>query len=160
MAADHHICISVLEGALVSLREVGRPLPVYMQDKGAQPESAQWTAKQTKLGFSVCFFWPVQEAVVIKSRKPRRKRSAKANRSTESPAIATLDPAEAEERQPPRTMRATIDAHHPGKAGHKPAVPVCSSTASVDLKEFSDGGEPLDEIDRPGGFRTFQGCSM
>ena len=80
-----------------------------------------------------------------------RKRSAKANynRSAESPATATLDPAEAEERQPPRTRRATIDAHHPGKAGRKPAVPVCSSTASAE--EFSDEGEPLDEIDRPGG---------
>jgi len=40
-----------------------------------------------------------------------RKRSAKANRSAESPTAVTLDPAEAEERQPPRTPRATIDAH-------------------------------------------------
>jgi len=49
---------------------------------------------------------------------------------------------EAEERQPPRTLRAAIDAHHPGKAGHKPAVPVCSSTASKgssNLEEFLIG---------------------
>jgi len=69
--------------------------------------SAQWTAKQTKSCLSV-FFWLVQEGVVAKHRKPRklkrrRKRSAKANRGAESPATTTLDPAEAEERQPPRT---------------------------------------------------------
>jgi len=68
------------------------------------------------LGFSVCYFWPVQEAVVVMFQKPQklkwcRKRSAKANRSAESPTAVTLDPAEAEERQPPRTPRATIDAH-------------------------------------------------
>ena len=93
---------------------------------------------------------------MVKSRNSRklkrcRKRSAKAIRSAESPATVTLDPVEAEERQPPRTPRATIDAHHPGKASRKPAVPVCNSTASADLEEFSDVGEPLDEIDRPGG---------
>ena len=68
---------------------------------------------------------------MVKSQKPKklkscRKRSAKANRSAESPAAVTLDPAEAEERQPPRTPRATIDAHYPGKAGHKAAVAVYS----------------------------------
>jgi len=62
----------------------------------------------------------------------------------------TLDPAEPEERQPPRILKATIDAYHPGKTGHKAAVTVCSSTAykgSSDLEEFSDEGETLDEID-------------
>ena len=45
--------LSVLEGAFVSLCEVGTPLPVYMhlQYKGARLESTQWTAKQTKSGF-------------------------------------------------------------------------------------------------------------
>jgi len=78
----------------------------------------QFFVEETKLYFSVCYFWLVREAVVLKSQKPQklkwcRKRSAKANynRSAESPATATLDPAEAEERQPPRTPRATIDAH-------------------------------------------------
>ena len=75
---------------------------MHLQDKGARLESTQWTAKQTKLGFSVCFFWLVQEAVVLKRC---RKRSAKANRSAESPTTATLDPVEAGERQPPRTHR-------------------------------------------------------
>ena len=45
--------LSVLEGAFVSLCEVDTPLPVcmHLQYKGAQLESTQWTAKQTKLGF-------------------------------------------------------------------------------------------------------------
>ena len=53
MAADHRICISVLKGAFVSLREVGTPLPacMHLQDKEAQLESAQLTAKKTKSGF-------------------------------------------------------------------------------------------------------------
>jgi len=53
MAADQRICVSVLEGAFVSLREVGTPLPVcmHLKDKGAQLESVQWTAKQMKSGF-------------------------------------------------------------------------------------------------------------
>ena len=62
----------------------------------------------------------------------------------------TLDPAEPEERQPPRILKATIYAYHPGKTGHKAAVAVCSSTAykgSSDLDEFSDEGETFDEID-------------
>ena len=68
---------------------------------------------------------------MVKSQKPQklkscRERSARANRSAESPAPVTLDPAEAEERQPPRTLTAKIDAHYPGKAGHKAAVAVCS----------------------------------
>ena len=74
-----------------------------------------------------------------------RKRSPKANRSAESAAAATLDPAEAEERQPPGAPKGTIDAHHPGKAGSKVAVSACSSTASKgssDLQELCDDREP------------------
>jgi len=77
--------------------------------------------------------------------KRRGKRSPKANRSAESAAAATLDPAEAEERQPPETPKATIDTHHPGKASCKVAVPACSSTASEgasDLQELCDDREP------------------
>ena len=57
MAAEHRICVSVLEGAFVGLHEVDVPLPVcmHLQDKGARFESAQWTAKQTKSGFSIYF---------------------------------------------------------------------------------------------------------
>ena len=42
MVADHQISVSVLEGAFVSLCEVGTPLPVcmHLQDKGARLESA------------------------------------------------------------------------------------------------------------------------
>ena len=58
MVVDNQIGISVLEGAFFSLREVGTPLPVcvHLQDKGARLESAQRTAKQTKLFFFSVLF--------------------------------------------------------------------------------------------------------
>ena len=47
MAADYRFCVSALEGAFVSLREVSILLPdcMHLQDKGARLESDQWPAK-------------------------------------------------------------------------------------------------------------------
>ena len=160
MAAEHRICVSVLEGAFVGLREVGVPLPVcmHLQDKGARFESAQWTAKQTKSGFSVCFFWPVDEVAVTNPRKPkrRRRRPTKVNRRAKSPASVTLNelhPAKADERQVTGTS-APIDAHHPGNTHHSLTAPEESKLERAsnlqvppDHEEFSDQENSSDEVD-------------
>ena len=159
MAAEHRICVSVLEGAVVGLHEVGVPLPVcmHLQDKGARFESAQWTAKQTKSGFSVCFFWPVDEVAVAmpRKRRRRRRRSTK-NRRAKSPVSVTsneLQPAKADERQP-ISMSAPIDAHHSGNTHHSLTAPEESKLKRAsnqqepsDQEELSDQENSSDELD-------------
>ena len=81
--ADGRIRVSVLEGSFAGLQGVGIPLPVciHLQDLGLQFEAAQWTAKQSNTGFSISFFWPVQDRSVFGVNRPgkkRRKRRKKA----------------------------------------------------------------------------------
>ena len=85
--ADGRIRVSVLEGSFAGLQGVGIPLPVciHLQDLGLQFEGAQWTAKQSNTGFSISFFWPVQDRSAFGVNRPgkkRRKRRKKDRRTS------------------------------------------------------------------------------
>ena len=68
--------MSVLEGSFAGLQGVGIPLPVciHLQDLGLQFEGVQWTAKQSNIGFSISFFWPVQDCSAFGVNRPGKKR--------------------------------------------------------------------------------------
>ena len=72
---DGRIRVSVLEGSFAGLEGVGIPLPVciHLQDLGLQFEGAQWTAKQSNIGFSISFFWPVQDRSAFGVNRPGKK---------------------------------------------------------------------------------------
>ena len=68
MVADHRICISVLEGAFVSLHEVGTPLYLSVYICRIKEHDLRVLGGQiNKVRFLSPLFWPVQEAVVVKS---------------------------------------------------------------------------------------------
>ena len=92
MADKVPIVVTVLDGAFLQLNEVGVPLPLcyHMKDKGLLLKSAQWTARQSHGGFSVCFFWPVdnEKAIPEKAkRKRRRKRKRSLNEKKSQPVV-------------------------------------------------------------------------
>ena len=93
-----------------------------------------------KSGFSVCFFWAVDEVAVALPKKPRRP--TKVNRRANSPVSVTsneLQLAKADERQPTR-MSAPIDAHHLGNTHHSLTDPKESK-----LEQASNQQEPSDQ---------------
>ena len=79
--ADKAIKVAVLEDEFASLAGLGFPvsLSIQLQESCLTLSKAQWTAKSTKSGFSVSFFWPTPE---LKEKQPprrnRRRRRAKA----------------------------------------------------------------------------------
>ena len=86
--ADRAIQVAVLEGYFASLSALGLPMPLslQLQQSDLRLNAAMWTAKSSKAGFSVSFFWPVADSGVksLKKKKRRRKtRKAKAGSTIE-----------------------------------------------------------------------------
>ena len=76
--ADRAIRVAVLEGYFASLSALGLPMPLslQLQQSDLRLNAAIWTAKSSKAGFSVSFFWPVanpDDSEVKSSRKKKRK---------------------------------------------------------------------------------------
>ena len=71
--ADKPIKVALLEGDFPVLSLLGFPvgLTIQLQQSNLNLADALWTAKSSKSGFSVSFYWPAQ---VTKS-KTKRKRS-------------------------------------------------------------------------------------
>ena len=89
--ADRAIQVAVLEGYFASLSALGFPMPLslQLQQSHLRLDAAMWTAKSSKAGFSVSFFWPVANQDVSevkclkKKRRRRNKRKAKAINNVE-----------------------------------------------------------------------------
>ncbi len=121
MATGDRIRVSVIEGYYVSLQEAGLPLSVciQLQECKLSLEQAQWTAKQTNLGFSVSLFWPDQQSsdrgvkqpvrVSKKRRKPRRRTKA----TPSCPPSSVQLPGSSAQVQSSRPPPATLDDAHP-----------------------------------------------
>ena len=85
MAADRQVFVFVLEGAFVSLREIGIRFRVYafatQRDYGLRVPSGQ--RNRRRLDFRSPFNWPVQEVSSVsgtrRSKMRRKKRAVKAN---------------------------------------------------------------------------------
>ena len=121
--ADGKRRVSMLEGSFTGLQGVGIPLPVciHLQDLGLQLEGAQWTAKQSNPGFSISFFWPVQDHSTVvgkkrrKSRKRVRRRSGQASSSMgRAQGLNSVDDR--------KVTRTPIDAHCP-TSDSSPSMP-------------------------------------
>ena len=94
---DRAIHIAVLEGYFASLSTLGFPMSLswQLQQSNLRLERAMWTAKSSKTGFSVSFFWPVANHGVYslkksnKRRKNRRKAKVTHNLQDNNTAIPT-----------------------------------------------------------------------
>ena len=93
--ADRAVRVAVLEGYFASLSTLGFPmsLSLQLQQSDLRLERAMWTAKSSKTGFSVNFFWPVANHGVssLKRTNKRRKnrRKAKVTHKKNNTAIPT-----------------------------------------------------------------------
>ena len=74
--ADRAIRVAVLEGYFASLSTLGFPMSLswQLQQSNLRLERAMWTAKSSKTGFSVSFFWPVANHGVSSLKKPNKRR--------------------------------------------------------------------------------------
>ena len=121
--ADGKRRVSMLEGSFTGLQGVGIPLPVciHLQDLGLQLEDAQWTTKQSNTGFSISFFWPVQDCSTVIGKK-RRKRWKRV-RCTSGQASSSMGRAQGLNSVDDRKVtRTPIDAHCP-TSDSSPSMP-------------------------------------
>ena len=87
---DRAIRVAVLEGDFASLCALGLSLSlgVQLQQSYLKLSEAYWTARSTSGGFSVSFFWPTPENVIVQLKKKRKRRhmgEAKAQSVTATP---------------------------------------------------------------------------
>ena len=142
MAANHQISVSVLDGAFVQLSKVGVPMPVcfHLQEQGLHLRSANWTARQSSRGFSVCFFWPAQKVITEQGKaKKKRKRRTRKNASTTGHGAADGG-AQQWGKHPEGRTSAPIDAHHHVADQPCPEEPRadCSESDSTEYENTDD----------------------
>ena len=79
--ADRAIRVAVLEGYFASLSALGLPMPLSLQLQQSDLRLTMSTAKSSKAGFSVSFFWPVAnpDDSGVKSLKKKKRRRKKRN---------------------------------------------------------------------------------
>ena len=72
--ADRPIKVALLEGDFAVLSLLGFPLglTIQLQQSNLNLADALWTAKSSKSGFSVSFYWPAQ----VTTSKTKRKRKS------------------------------------------------------------------------------------
>ena len=78
--ADRPIKVALLEGDFAVLSLLGFPLglTIQLQQSNLNLADALWTAKSSKSGFSVSFYWPAQVTTSKTKRKRKRRRSKQA----------------------------------------------------------------------------------
>ena len=78
--ADKPIKVALLEGDFAVLSLLGFPLglTIQLQQSNLNLADALWTAKSSKSGFSVSFYWPAQVTVSKTKRKRKRRKSKQA----------------------------------------------------------------------------------
>ena len=114
------IHVSVIDGYFAALREVGVPASVclQLQESKLHLRQAQWTARQTTAGFSVCFFWPVPEAGANNgsptqqaSFKRKKRRRYKKKVPTASMTTVEIQKAELEPKKIAENTATPSNAH-------------------------------------------------
>ena len=93
--ADKPIKVLLLEGDFAPLSALGFPLSLSLQLQHScmSLADAMWTAKSTKDGFSVSFFWPVSDSAKPDAQpKRKRKRRRRAKASKVVPTKANSEP--------------------------------------------------------------------
>ena len=78
--ADKPIKVALLEGDFAVLSLLGFPLglTIQLQQSNFNLADALWTAKSSKSGFSVSFYWPAQVTASKTKRKRKRRKSKQA----------------------------------------------------------------------------------
>ena len=143
--ADRAIQVAVLEGYFASLSALGFPMPLslQLQQSDLRLNAAMWTAKSSKAGFSVSFFWPVANpddpgVKSLKKKKRRRKRRKAKAGSTIEVGSVQAKPVNSESGSP----SIPIDANHDGPCLDKSLViePADQPTEeeAIDLVECTD----------------------
>ena len=128
--ADRAIQVAVLEGCFASLSALGFPmaLSLQLQQSDLRLDAAMWTAKSSKAGFSVSFFWPVANPDdpgvnnLKKKKKRRKRRKAKAG-STVGVSSVLAKSVNSESG----SLSVPIDANHDG-----PCLDKSQAVESVD----------------------------
>lgn len=76
MANGPRICVSVVEGYLAGLKDVGMPLTfcVQLQEHKLVFNTAQWMMRQSHAGLSILLFWPTSSVKPVPKKRRRRRR--------------------------------------------------------------------------------------
>ena len=99
------------------------PVCIHLQDLGLKLEGAQWMTKQSNTGFSISFFWPVQNCSTVgvilpgKKRRKRQKRVRCMSGRASSRRVQGLENVDDN-----KETRTPIDAHCP-TSNNSPSMP-------------------------------------
>ena len=137
----------ILEEAFSCLYEAGVPISVcvHLQENGLALGGAVWTAKQSKTGFSVCFYWKTSSGSDSKPKKSKRRKHYKKTED-KKPTLPAQVPSEiVKAKELGKTSKATadppIDAHlmKHAAAGDEQS-PVSAAT------EYESGADIIDLV--------------
>lgn len=141
------ISVSVLEGDSAKLLSGGVPISVciHLQDKGLHFEDAVWTAKQSKSGFSVSFYWKSGSEVKANVKKVNKGRKWKKKQLSSRNPGTSIQPAHPQSGTP--VVKTPIDAHldesveKPCPAGVAPSTELLDLTQCVNVNYVEKDGE-------------------
>ena len=88
MAMKSEISVSVLDGLNQDLYKAGVPLSLclHLREQGLSIAGAVWTAKQSKSGFSISFFWEKAFPMGVTANITKKKRKRKKKKGVRHPS--------------------------------------------------------------------------